>query len=217
MFITRKGKTITLLTSISGEINGVEFIAYGQGKANLERGISTSRIVYRNFPQDFSPILCRSWKCKHHLHIALEVEGGRNLFTISQKTGVCDYDIFETIYYPDGEIFTYGKVRILPTYQIVISRFDGWYRGPIDVKEQEPYEEILIPAGRGRIYIKGKRKVIFADRSDIKIRWDGEIVFLDKSVELPYEEILFYKPKEDFDRKSLTYSTQMEVNIKPKV
>jgi len=207
---------ITLLTFVSGNINGVDFCASGSGYAQLKKGITKSYLQYTNFPQDFTPLKCKSWKCKHHPAIAREIKGGLNLYSIAGG----NYDVFETIRYPNNQvIYSSAKVRrIEPNFQIVISRFDGLCKGEVNIVKMLPYQEILIPQGKGKAIFRGERVVITNKGNEIKIRWDGELYFINKNVELPFEEVLFYTPTKTakFFRDKLRYEKEMEVSVSKK-
>jgi hypothetical protein len=57
------------ITHIAGNINGVEF--WGEGVFDLNTSVSEGKIRFKDFPKNFLPILCRSWKCRHHPGIDL--------------------------------------------------------------------------------------------------------------------------------------------------
>jgi hypothetical protein len=81
-----------------------------------------------------------------------------------------------------------------------------------------PYQEILIPQGKGKAIFRGERVVITNKGNEIKIRWDDELYFINKNVELPFEEVLFYIPTKTakFFRDKLRYEEEMEVSISKK-
>lgn len=207
---------IELLTFVSGSINGVEFSASGSGTADIKKGITRSYLEYTNFPKDFTPLKCKSWKCKHHPSVAEEIDGGMNLYTICKG----NYDIFETIRYPDNQaIYSSAKVRrIGPDRQVVISRFDGSCKGPTDIARTLPYQETLYPAGPGKAVLRGERSVSTKRGLEIKISWDGEVQFVDKTAELPFEEVISYTPLAParFLREKLRYEKEMKVTVFPK-
>lgn len=207
---------ITLLTFVSGNINGVDFTASGTGEADTAAGVTRATLRYSRFPEDFTPLKCKSWKCKHHPRVALETDGGQNLYTVTKG----NYDIVEKIRYPDNQvIYSSAQVRqIEPNYQAVISRFDGICRGRVDVAKQLPYDEIITPAGDGRAIFHGQRTIIFEDNSEIEITWQGTMFFIERDAVLPFEQIIHYEPlvQTKFSRADLRYEKQMKVSVSPR-
>lgn len=208
--------TIKLLTFVSGNINGVDFTASGIGEADLVAGITRSTLQFSRFPADFTPRYGKSWKCKQHPPIADEIDGGQNLYTLTKG----NYDVTETIRYPNNQIiYSSAQVRrVEPDYQIVISRFDGICRDRVDVIKQLPYDEVITPAGPGRVLLRGQRTFVFGDTSESQITWEGTIFFLERDSVLPFEEIVHYEPLVEsvFSRETLRYEKQIRVSISPR-
>jgi hypothetical protein len=74
-------------------------------------------------------------------------------------------------------IYSSAKVRrIEPNFQVVISRFDGLCKGEVNIVKMLPYQEILIPQGKGKAIFRGERVVITNKGSEIKIRWDDNYI-----------------------------------------
>ncbi len=207
---------IELLTFVSGCINGVDFQSSGGGFADPVKGITKAVLLYDKFPEDFTPLKCKSWKCKHHPAIAEEIDGGKNFFTVCKG----NYDVFETIKYPGNQaIYSSAKIRRIDfSRQVVISRFDGFCTVDADIARQLPYDEIMRPGGRGKAMLSGERTVMTVKGAEIKICWEGEIQFLDRNAELPFEEIIHYEPLAPvrFLRKELRYEKEMKVTIAPR-
>ena len=96
------------ITYIKGNINGTIFTGEGKGTFNFHTYESIGSIEFRNFPGNYNPLLCHSWKCKHHPcvpfieHLSLSLFIKRN------------YDLDEVILYISGgigEIHTTGNIR----------------------------------------------------------------------------------------------------------
>lgn len=111
-----------LRTQISGKVNGKEFTGEGTGKLATGNGASESEgeIIFQGFPANYTPLLCCSWKCKHHKLIFLPE----------------NHDSDETIIYvegAEGEVTTKGFLRIVgEKVSEVISTFEGVYGGPLE-------------------------------------------------------------------------------------
>jgi len=191
MAIVQRFARIATLDHVWGNINNSVFNGFGKGEANPATGLSEGEIVFNQFPASFSPLLCKSWKCKQHKCLSAEEnDGGGNLFSISD--GIQDHSEDVIIRYPTGdEIHTYSLVKQLdPEHQVSLNRFWGKYSGPVAVVGFEPFEELLTPAGPGRALIYGTRSVMVEVEPNVtqplSCVWSGELNFLDRTRELPY-------------------------------
>lgn len=207
---------IRLLTFVSGNINGIDFTASGSGEADTDKGTTKAMLQYTRFPEDFTPLRCKSWKCVHHPAIAIEIEGGLNMYSITKG----NYDLVQTIRYPDNQvIYASSQIRrIEPDTQIAISRFDGVCKGRVDVVKQMPYDEIISPSGTGAANFHGQRTIVFEDGEQMVIRWDGTFYFVDRNAVLPFDQVVHYESlvATRFSRSNLRYEKEMRVSISPR-
>ena len=63
--IAARRNTLRLRTRISGHINGQRFECSGEGEA-FSDGRTKSELTFDSALRNFTPMLCASWKCKHH-------------------------------------------------------------------------------------------------------------------------------------------------------
>jgi hypothetical protein len=207
--------TVTLITTINGNINGVQFIGQGTGIGYPREGRTTGVTIFDKFPSDYTPSYGKCWKCVHHKSMALEISGGMNLYTL----GGGNYDSYYVETYPTGETITVtAQVRTPQAdLQIVTQNRTGTYTGPTDVVELLPFELIMHPAGHGKIVIDGDYNVVRSNGSQVNVKWYEEIYFVDPSVELPFEQILTFNPiKAIWSPENLKYETEMIVTVRPR-
>jgi ribosomal protein S18 acetylase RimI-like enzyme len=155
----------THITHIAGNINGVEFWGEGEGVFDLNTSVSEGKIRFKDFPKNFLPILCRSWKCKHHSGIGIFPK--RN------------YNMEKTMIYNNGKlgkIMTRGAVReISPNTTEAFSEFYGTYSGRLDIDEILIFRETYTPLGNDTYHITGYRKIKMKDGSIVEMDWYGRL------------------------------------------
>jgi len=208
--------SVILSTFIEGHINGVDFTGTGTGIGYPNEGRVRGTITFDRFPADYTPLLCRTWKCKHHPNLAREISRGMNFFTLT--AGACDYDVFSTITYPWGDtLYVTAQVRRPdPYHQTVHQVRTGHYTGPTDVVSILPFQDIIHPAGRGKITVEGSRSVVRSDSSIITYTWREEVFFLDTTVTMPFDQIVSYTPiTTRWDPQNLELELETIVTIRP--
>ncbi|MBT9260265.1 MAG: hypothetical protein KM310_11040 [Clostridiales bacterium] len=160
---------IVAFTHISGSINGTTFYGSGIGILDTNTSFSWNKVVLHNFPLDFASPLCKSWKCKRHSNLVPGIDG--------------DYDVDEVIKYSagaEGEILSHASVRVVtPTIRIVINRFTGWYKGPINVQEIRPYWEEYRPTDNPNVVSHHGERTSIVSGTEVTTAWTGTIKLLD--------------------------------------
>lgn len=164
------------ITHIKGAINGRAFTGEGKGSFDPTTAISEGRMVFQNFPGNYLPLLCRSWRCKHHPSVPPKERPQLRLFPRR------NYDLDETVIYTGGaagEIHTTGKVReIAPDTTEAFSEFNGWYNGPLDVAAIPVHRETFTPIEQGGYHITGYRRVEMKDGTSVEVQWYGRLTLL---------------------------------------
>jgi len=199
---------IQITSTIYGNINGVQFQGAHSGTSDPNSGTSSSTIQYTAFPLDFTPLGCRSWTCKHHLSVCMETEGAINLLNFAGG----NYDTYETVLYPGGgQITTTSQVRLVnPNLETCQQTFDGNIQITKEISSLEPFTEILIPNGPGKIAKQGSRKIVFSDNSSIVLIWSGVILFVDQSLVFPFAQAIDYNySNASFDRQNLLLAKEL--------
>ena len=132
-----------LTTHITGNINGSAFECHGTGKVRHD-GTTEAALTFDRPPLDFTPMLCKSWKCKQHLVLGLP-EDHPLVEHVNTGGRVIDRTIIE---YPfANSVVTMSSVlhRPGPGHQHVYQTRVGTYTGPTDIAEQLPYTMEITP------------------------------------------------------------------------
>lgn len=199
-----------LSTRISGTVNGVPFSGRGSGTFDTETRLSSNRLVFWNFPGSYSPLLCRSWKCKHHPDR-----------TPPQPYLSGNYDLDETVVYiegAEGTILTRGAVRQTGALQSdATSTFDGTFSGPVAIESFPVHRETFTPQADGTYHITGYREAIIPGGNSVKTLWYGVAIPLGTpstvvSYRLNYEYLSFnwqWGPQESIYEKTLRVTTEL--------
>ncbi len=162
------------ITHINGNINGRSFTGEGKGSFDTDTSVSEGRIVFLKFPNNYMPLLCRSWRCKHHPCVPPKNNPQLKLFPRR------NYDLDETVIYisgASGKIHTTGKVReIFPETTEAFSEFNGWYNGPLDVATIPIHRETFTPIESGIYHICGYRMVEIKNKTTVETQWYGKLI-----------------------------------------
>jgi hypothetical protein len=143
-------------TYVSGIINGVRLSGEGKGEILEDRGLSKGSITFSSFPSNFSPEMCRSWKCKHHVCVPPAENPSLRVFPKR------DFIIEETMLYyggANGRITTKGIVREHEWGTEAISWFEGTYAGPIRAESYADFRDTFVYMGDGLYHISGYRLI----------------------------------------------------------
>jgi len=205
-----KAQTITLSDTATGTINGVSFTGVGYGTGNPTTGYVTGCIEFDQFPNDYTPFLSRSWKCKQHPPM---IDLVNNPF--SQSDG--NWDAVATITYATGETLSItAQVRKpTPTTQEVIQDRTGNYTGPIDMVENLSYVDTLRPNGPGKLLITGTRSVKRSNGQIVTLDWEENVTFLDGTT-LSSPQLLKYNVlSTTWDPQALIFCTETIMDISP--
>jgi hypothetical protein len=201
---------LTLVTEISGVINGSAFTADGGGTWNASASRSSSRLSFDHAIDGFIPILCATWSCKHHPKLAEPRDGEKNPFSAILDAGATIGTVL-TMTYPFGNdrIVAIGRIdRAKPGEQRARQTRVGWYSGPLDIIEQEPFAEHFSPAGPGRATGRSARTVRRANGSSFAIAYEWQISFPSQfALDKPF--VVEYAPDSSWDSVALEMSVEM--------
>lgn len=204
-------ENINLTTSIAGNINRVEFTASGEGIAS-DDGHSESWLRFSTRVPNFTPMLCKSWQCKHHQVIAsLESDRANPLVRFLDEGGII-FDRTE-VEYPRGNgriLMTSHISRPNPGIQAVFQTRIGEYSGPDDIVRQLPFDQITKPSGAGRAVSESVRRVMRSTGDTISIAYTEEVYF-SPEFELPFSLITRIGGEATYDVGSLTFTLQTDV------
>lgn len=159
---------IALVTSIAGKINGAEFTASGEGIAD-GHGTSRSNLQFSRRIPKFTPMLCKSWQCKHHATVASLESGEANPLAKFLDEGGVILDRTD-VEYPQSFgriVMTSHLSRPEPGKQDLFQTRLGEYRGPDDIVRQLPFDFVVTLMGPGRARGKSIREVLRADGETI--------------------------------------------------
>jgi hypothetical protein len=173
-----EGTTLRLLTTVVGNINGVDFRAEGVSRC-LEPGHTVGELQFDKAIPNFTPMLCKSWQCKQHPPQAKMTycegnpiadfldDGGRILeYTTIEYPQVGDKILVTSVCErPDLEVQTVYQTRV------------GTYSGPVDIIDQMPYDIEIDFDGPGRAHGSSVRTVVRANGEKISIRYEDEYFF----------------------------------------
>lgn len=167
-----------LLTTVAGKINEADFRAEGQSECP-ELGRSLGELRFNKRIPNFTPMLCRSWTCKQHFHIARIALSEANPLAVFLDSGgrIMEYT---TIEYPSTEdkiLVTSTCVRPQPGLQVVYQTRVGNYAGPFDIVEQLPFNVELTPIRPGFAEGFSVRQVVRSNGERILIRYYDQIFF----------------------------------------
>lgn len=198
---------LTLETQIAGIINGTKFTCEGSGISELGTGTSSAIIKFGNRIPNFTPLLCKSWKCVTHPPIAKPPEGDDNFFKMLVERGEKIYT-FTIIKYPfakDQILCTSVCYRPQSDRQVVNQTRMGTYSGPIDIVSQKPFEEYIEPCGNGKAIALSEREVVRSNGEIIKIKYNTEI-FFPKAYRLPCVTIIRNEGTAVWSNEKLTFT-----------
>jgi GNAT superfamily N-acetyltransferase len=153
---------VRLVTHYDGEINGVRLEGIGHGEHR--DGITEAEMVFSSFPEDFAPLLCRSWKCVHH------VEGPGGPSDKIQETIAYTRESRGTLH-KQARILRYGS-----EIQEAHNSFTGTYQGALDLLRPGVHRETFLPAGPGRSLILGYRD-LETGKGRVEYEWSGFVTW----------------------------------------
>lgn len=176
-----------LFTTVVGKINGTDFRAEGRGECP-ELGRSHGELRFDKRIPKFTPMLCKSWTCKHHLHIART-----SLSEVNPLAGFLDRGgrvmEYTTIEYPLAEdkiLVTSICERPQPDLQVIYQTRLGNYTGPFDIVEQLPFNITLTSVKPGLAEGFSVRQVVRVNGERISIRYYDQ-VFFSHDFTLPFQ------------------------------
>ena len=206
---------ITTSETISGTINGQTFTGSGTGVAYLLEGREVGTVTFQDFPAGFHPfVFGKSWKCVCHKAVALELDGGMNLWTLARG----NYDVETTMTFPNGDvIICVAQVRKVGDYAMNrCLSLNGTYTGPTDLVSMLPRVTIMRPAGPGKVIEEGTRQVVMSDGSIMQVKVYEEITFVNTTTELPFEQIMTYTPiNASWTPENFTLQLEIKTTVKP--
>jgi hypothetical protein len=206
------GKHFELETRVTGTINGVDFVAEGTGESVEGSGRSNATLKFSNLTPNFTPMLCKSWACKHHESLARIADGTKNIFAKILDQGGTIYAT-TLIQYPfdqDMIIATSMCTRPAPGKQVVRQTRLGTYSGPIDIIQQLPFVSHFYPAGPGKAKAESMRQVVRRNGEKISIRYSEEYMFPEE-FQLSGEIIVTYSGSAIWTPDTLTFKLETEV------
>lgn len=168
----------TLYSFIQGNINGVDYSAFGFGKWNGRH--SSSVVTFDKEPYNFPVLGTKSWKCKNHNSLA-PMDGKGNPFSIILDSG---YSIkakglvtFQGIH---GQIDVSAEIRREGDKQFATQNRSGYYDGPQDVVQQLDYVHHFLPIGPGLVGLTSLEQVVLSsgELMHVKYEWEYKIPVL---------------------------------------
>jgi|GEM_PF-739686 len=195
-FTVTLAEEITTTASYSGLINGQAFSGTGTGSSNTLTGMSQGSATFTGIPPSYSMMeYGKSWKCKHHKCIAVEVEGAVNLFTLTDG----NYDEDLTVTYPNGDVLTvHAEVRRNGNNQHLDFTMNGNYSGPTDIVAVEGAveggEATWYPAGPGQMTTYEVETLVRANGERFNIVKTSTVTFSNPDAVLPSEQTLSVIP-----------------------
>lgn len=194
-------------THIAGIINGTKFTCEGSGTSEFGTGTSSAVIKFSNSIPNFTPVLCKSWKCNTHPPVAQPPEGEENFFKKLVERGE-KIHTFTIIRYPfaqDQLLCTSVCYRPQTDRQVVHQTRMGTYSGPIDIVSQKPFEEYIEPCGNGKAIALSEREVVRSNGEIIRIKYHTEM-FFPKAFRLPYVTIIRNEGTAVWSNEKLTFT-----------
>ena len=191
-FTVTLAEEITVTDTYSCLINGHTFTGSGTGLANTLTGMIECSATFTGVPSSFSIMdYGRSWRCKHHKCVAVEVEGAVNLFTLTGG----NYDEDLTVTYPNGDVLTvHAEVRRNGNIQHLDFTMNGEYSGPTDIAAVEGGEAIWYPAGPGQMTTYEVETLVRANGERYNIVKTSTVTFSNPNAVLPREQTLSVIP-----------------------
>ena len=138
--------------------------------------------MFNSFPKTFTPLACKSWKCKNLLS-----PDGVSIFAYYQEA------IIEYTSGAKGLIHTTGDVRVVNGVSMCFNTFNGTYDGPVNVDEILPWEVEYKRVSGDRYQIKSTLQ-FKAEGILVEARWSGYLIVRDES-KLPDCAIRFSQEK----------------------
>lgn len=194
--IERIGMIVNQTTHISGFINEASFTGEGYGTIDTSTNTSTTHVEFSGFPSTFTPVLCRSWKCKAHPPAVDPIDARANFI----KALGANYDMDEIVRYiggASGEVHTTGQTRRTsathgmsrnavttgpsptPYDSEIVGTFIGTYDGPVDAASVPVHWEQFTPtATRGVLSTYGYREVLMASGATVATEWSGTLTMI---------------------------------------
>ena len=168
---------IQLVTDIAGEINGSAFACHGTGAVGPD-GTTHATLAFDRALRDFTPMLCKSWQCKHHIVLGLPDDNPLVEY-VTAGGHIMDRTIIEYPYPNSVIVMTSVLRRPTPSLQHVYQTRVGTYTGPTDIVEQLPYTMHISPAGPGRAAADSVRQVRRSTGEIIDLNYIEDLYFTD--------------------------------------
>ena len=134
-------------------------------------------LTFDSVLHNFTPLLCASWKCKHHPSVVSELSNPIAEFLINGGT-VVEQTVIEYPF-PDSVVVMSSVLRRPhPQEQHVYQTRVGTYHGPTDIVALRPYVMQIEPAGSSQATAVSIRRAVRSNGDETATCLQGENVVL---------------------------------------